>query len=141
MIDWAVTTLRDVDLHYLDFDRTNFEHGKGWIETRSDVGYLETESALHDMELLSHGHVFIGGLGSHFSRAVLLLMSGNRNTLVPFISVDGCSLRNSRAADRNSSKSLFAESFERVAEICESMCARRVDSGCCALSPDGFLST
>ena len=112
VIDWAVNTT-NYNWHFLDFDRGRLGRSdKGWIEYRTDIGRIETESALMDIELLSKGHVFVGGLCSHFSLSVLWSMIGRRNAVIPYASMDGCSLRNSRAANASSSKTLFDELFD-----------------------------
>lgn len=47
------------------------------------------ESAVTDLWLLSHGHAFVGHLGSRFGKASWLLATARRNSFIPFFSVDG----------------------------------------------------
>ena len=76
-------------MHWLDSDRSKLNHGSGWIENRADIGKVETLEAL---DFLAHGQVFIGNIGSFFSRAVYKQMIGRHNIVLPWISVDGRSL-------------------------------------------------
>jgi hypothetical protein len=117
-IEWALATFPEVNWHFQDYlDRRKLEHGKGWIEYRHDIGRVETESALNAVDLLSRGHVFIGSMCSHFSRSIFWAMVGRRNVLVPYASMDGCSLRNSRGKDHGSRKRLFFELFGDLDEL------------------------
>lgn len=102
-IQWAKEqTLYDV--HWLDSDRSRLtnpysnlssvgqfvdKHSRGWIENRDDIGWAEVEGALEELDFLAHGQLFIGNMGSHFSRTVYKLMIGRQNVVAPFISVDG----------------------------------------------------
>ena len=47
------------------------------------------ESAVTDLWLLSHGHAFVGHLGSRFGKSAWLLATARRNSFIPFFSVDG----------------------------------------------------
>ena len=89
---WA-KSLIDFDLHYVDFDRRKISDTRsGWIENRDDIGHTEVESSIRALQLLSNGHIFIGCMGSHFSRAIYTLMVGRRNIVIPWVSVDGHSM-------------------------------------------------
>mmetsp|Transcript_14635 Transcript_14635/g.59720 ORF Transcript_14635/g.59720 Transcript_14635/m.59720 type:complete len:171 (-) Transcript_14635:444-956(-) len=94
-IAWAKEQKKH-DVHWLDNDRSKLDHGSGWIENRADIiGKAETEGALEALDFLAHGQVFIGNMGSFFSRAVYKQMIGMHNVVVPWISV-GRSLDSSR---------------------------------------------
>ena len=54
-----------------------------------DIGKEETEGALEALDFLAHGQVFIGNMGSFFSRAVYKEMIGRHNMVVPWTSIDG----------------------------------------------------
>ena len=47
------------------------------------------ETAVTDIWLLSHGHAFVGHLGSRFGKVSWLLATARRNSFIPFFSVDG----------------------------------------------------
>ena len=90
-IEWAKEQ-KNLDVHWLDSDRSKLNHGSGWIENRADIGKVETEGALEALDFLAHGQMFIGNMGSFFSRAVYKQMIGRHNIVLPWISVDGRSL-------------------------------------------------
>ena len=126
-----------------------FAFAIGWIENRKDIGSVEVESALYELDILSRGHVFIGSLCSHFSRAILWSMAGRRNVLPPYVSMDGCSLRNSVAsatAHDSSNKTLFEELFP-ARNACQASRNKpgtsfQRNDGCHMMSPSSdFLST
>ena len=77
------------DVHWRDTDRSKLNHGAGWIENRMDIGKEETEGALEALDFLAHGQVFIGNMGSFFSRAVYKQMVGRHNVVAPWTSIDG----------------------------------------------------
>jgi len=149
VIEWVTTSMSDFHWHYINFDRSNLKHGKGWIENRRDIGNVEVESALYELDILSRGHVFIGSLCSHFSRAILWSMAGRRNVLPPYMSMDGCSLRNSVATATtydSTNKTLFEELFP-ARNACQASRNKpgtsfQRNDGCHMTSPSSdFLST
>ena len=87
-IAWAKEQKKH-DVHWLDTDRSKLNHGSGWIENRMDIGKEETEGALEAIDFLAHGQVFLGNMGSFFSRAVYKQMIGRHNVVVPWTSIDG----------------------------------------------------
>ena len=50
------------------------------------------KAALLGLELLSYGHVLIGNMCSYYTNAIFDAMNGRRNTIVPYISLDGCAM-------------------------------------------------
>ena len=87
-VEWAKEQKKH-DVHWLDTDRSKLNHGAGWIENRMDIGKEETEGALEALDFLAHGQVFIGNMGSFFSRAVYKQMVGRHNVVAPWTSIDG----------------------------------------------------
>ena len=94
-IEWA-SKYTELTVHYFDFSRNKLSSGGGsWIEHRvGELGSEEVEGTLLGLELLSYGHVFLGNMCSFYSMDAYNAMVGRRNTVVPFISVDGCALHN-----------------------------------------------
>jgi hypothetical protein len=81
-IVWAKEQ-KNHDVHWLESDRSKLtdpysvlssesnltlKQSKGWIENREDIGRAEVEGALEEMDFLAHGQVFIGNMGSFYSR-------------------------------------------------------------------------
>jgi len=83
--------------HYLNYSRSHFNYfkkGTSTIEEKTNSANqpILGEAAISDLWLLSHGHAFVGHLGSRFGKVSWLLAMARRNTFVPFFSVDGHSL-------------------------------------------------
>eukprot|EP00571_Detonula_confervacea_P016047 CAMPEP_0172308402 /NCGR_PEP_ID=MMETSP1058-20130122/9004_1 /TAXON_ID=83371 /ORGANISM="Detonula confervacea, Strain CCMP 353" /LENGTH=419 /DNA_ID=CAMNT_0013020809 /DNA_START=246 /DNA_END=1505 /DNA_ORIENTATION=+ len=102
-IQWAKEQT-SYDVHWLDSNRSklmspysnvssgstlNDKWKKGWIENRDDIGWTEVEGALEEFDFLAHGQLFIGNMGSFYSRAVYRFMIGRQNVVAPYISIDG----------------------------------------------------
>ena len=88
--EWAkqITTH---DIHYLQVDRSKLDtHDKGWIEKRSDIGHTEIDSSIQEMNFLGNGQVLIGGSCGKFTRVIYSIMVGRQNSVLPWVSVDGC---------------------------------------------------
>ena len=79
----------EASVHWLDTDRSKLNHGSGWIENRMDIGKEETEGASRRSTSSHTGQVFLGNMGSFFSRAVYKQMIGRHNVVVPWTSIDG----------------------------------------------------
>ena len=76
--------------HFSNYTRDTFEY-EGFIDGHS-VGETKQamlgETAVADLWHLSHGQVFAGHLGSRFGKVSWLLATAQRNTFVPFFTVD-----------------------------------------------------
>lgn len=78
--------------HYLDFSRDIFRY-EGNVEGDENVKKsFIGEASVADLWHLSHGQIFIGHLGSRFSKVGYLMATARHNTFVPFFSVDGHSI-------------------------------------------------
>jgi hypothetical protein len=79
--------------HYLNYtrDHFNYMHKAESIEADENTENqpILGETAVADLWLLSHGHAFVGHLGSRFGKVAWLLATARRNSFVPFFSVDG----------------------------------------------------
>jgi len=91
-VEWA-KRYSELPVHYFDWDRTHLGGTKGgaWVEHR-ETDKSEVEGALLGLELLSYGHVLIGNMCSWYTNAIFDAMNGRKNTIVPYISVDGCAI-------------------------------------------------
>lgn len=80
--------------HYLNYSRSHFNYfTNGTTSIEDEENHAKQpilgETAISDLWLLSHGHAFVGHLGSRFGKVSWLLAMARRNTFVPFFSVDG----------------------------------------------------
>jgi hypothetical protein len=76
--------------NYLNYSRSHFQYEAENIEADENKNqHILGETAVADLWLLSHGHAFIGHLGSRFGKAAWLLATSRHNTFVPFFTVDG----------------------------------------------------
>ena len=76
--------------NYLNYSRSHFQYEAESIEAVENKNqHILGETAVADLWLLSHGHAFIGHLGSRFGKAAWLLATSRHNTFVPFFTVDG----------------------------------------------------
>ena len=84
--------LDDITWHYLDYSRDMFDYG-GVIESdgNNKKGLIGMAS-IADLWHLSNGEVYVGHLGSRFSKSSYMLATARSNTFVPFYSVDGHSI-------------------------------------------------
>ncbi|CAK0824909.1 unnamed protein product, partial [Prorocentrum cordatum] len=80
---------RQASWHHLNFSRAALKY-VGTVEGQnaSTNGFLG-ETAAADAWLLSHGDVFVGHLGSRFTKGAYLLATARHNIPIPYISVDG----------------------------------------------------
>jgi len=80
--------------HYLNYSRSFFKYDADVIEDIDNSANqpILGETAVADMWHLSHGHAFIGHLGSRFGKVSWLLATARRNDFIPFFSVDGHSV-------------------------------------------------
>jgi len=83
---------------YLDYPRQIFRYGSGNHPHVANIRIINPgikqkailgESAFVDIWHLSHGHIFIGHLGSRFGKVSWIQALGRNNAFVPFFSVDG----------------------------------------------------
>ena len=82
----------DITWHYLDYSREMF-HYDGFIESDENSNKpLIGMASIADLWHLSHGEVYVGHLGSRFSKSSYMLATARANTFVPFYSVDGHSI-------------------------------------------------
>mmetsp|Transcript_17419 Transcript_17419/g.36742 ORF Transcript_17419/g.36742 Transcript_17419/m.36742 type:complete len:476 (+) Transcript_17419:155-1582(+) len=89
--EWA-RGLKSHDIHYLDMDRGKLDtHDKGWIELRNDLGHGEVDGALQEWNFLGNGQMLIGGSCGKFTKVLYNIMVGRQNSILPWVSVDGCS--------------------------------------------------
>ncbi len=77
--------------YFLNITRDHFQYKSDSIEAmeNADNQPLLGETAVTDLWLLSHGHAFVGHLGSRFGKVSWLLATARRNSFIPFFSVDG----------------------------------------------------
>ena len=77
--------------HFLNYTRDFFNYTADSIEAEENIANQPFlgESAIADLWLLSHGHAFVGHMGSRFGKVAWLLATARRNDFVPFFSVDG----------------------------------------------------
>jgi hypothetical protein len=77
--------------HFLNYSRAHFNYTADYIEAEenTEIQPILGETAIADLWLLSHGHAFVGHLGSRFGKVAWLLATARRNNFVPFFSVDG----------------------------------------------------
>ena len=76
--------------NFLNYSRSHFQYEAESIEADENKNqHILGETAVADLWLLSHGHAFIGHLGSRFGKAAWLLATSRHNTFVPFFTVDG----------------------------------------------------
>jgi len=77
--------------YFLNITRDHFLHKSDTIEAPENVENQPKlgETAVTDLWLLSHGHAFVGHLGSRFGKVSWLLAMARRNNFIPFFSVDG----------------------------------------------------
>jgi len=94
--DGTNETLVDSDLgvdkwYFLNITRDHFKHKADSVEAieNEDNQPKLGETAVTDLWLLSHGHAFVGHLGSRFGKVSWLLATARRNNIIPFFSVDG----------------------------------------------------
>ena len=77
--------------HFLNYTRDHFNYTADSIEAdenEANQPFLG-ETAVADLWLLSHGHAFVGHMGSRFGKVAWMLATARRNNFVPFFSVDG----------------------------------------------------
>ena len=94
--DRTTETLMDSDLgvdkwYFLNITRDHFKHKTDSVESMENEDNQPKlgETAVTDLWLLSHGHAFVGHLGSRFGKVSWLLATARRNNIIPFFSVDG----------------------------------------------------
>lgn len=82
--------------HFLNYSRHHFDY----LNFDNDITSIEVEenfmkqpmlgeTAVADLWLLSHGHAFVGHLGSRFGKMAWLLATSRHNAFIPFFTVDG----------------------------------------------------
>ncbi|CAK0869016.1 unnamed protein product [Prorocentrum cordatum] len=75
--------------YHLNFSRAALKYvGSVEGQNESTNGFLG-ETAAADAWLLSHGDVFVGHMGSRFTKGAYLLAAARHNIPIPYISVDG----------------------------------------------------
>jgi hypothetical protein len=93
-----ILKMTDFNFVYVNYTgRGNYEHGKGWIETRHDLTQDMADASLSDLYVLQQGHILVGGFFGHLSNAAYMLMVGRAGTVLPYISIDGGGLLKSEA--------------------------------------------
>ena len=77
--------------YFLNITRDHFLQKSDTIEADENFENWPKlgETAVTDIWLLSHGHAFVGHLGSRFGKVSWLLATARRNSFIPFFSVDG----------------------------------------------------
>jgi len=77
--------------HFLNYSRAHFDYKADSIEDEENTENqpILGETAVADLWLLSHGHAFVGHMGSRFGKVSWLLATARRNNFIPFFSVDG----------------------------------------------------
>jgi len=77
--------------YFLNITRDHFQYKSDSIESMENAENqpLLGETAVTDLWLLSHGHAFVGHLGSRFGKVSWLMATARRNSFIPFFSVDG----------------------------------------------------
>jgi len=77
--------------HFLNYTRDHFNYTADSIEAEENEANQPFlgETAVADLWLLSHGHAFVGHMGSRFGKVAWMLATARRNNFVPFFSVDG----------------------------------------------------
>jgi hypothetical protein len=77
--------------YFLNITRDHFNVKTDTIEAEENFENQPKlgETAVTDIWLLSHGHAFVGHLGSRFGKVSWLLATARRNSFIPFFSVDG----------------------------------------------------
>jgi hypothetical protein len=80
-----------VEWRYLDYSRDHFDYQASTIEAEENrfAQPMLGETAVADLWHLSHGHAFVGHMGSRFGKVSWLLAMARKNNFVPFFSVDG----------------------------------------------------
>jgi len=91
-VEWA-KTYTGLPVYHFEWDRAKLggTNGGAWVEHR-ETEKSEVEAALLGVELLSYGHVLIGNMCSYYTNAIFDAMNGRRNTIVPYMSLDGCAM-------------------------------------------------
>ena len=89
-----ISSLVDVEVdrwHFLNYSRHHFNYDTDSIEDEDNHMKQPVlgETAVADLWLLSHGHAFVGHLGSRFGKVAWLLATSRHNTFIPFFTVDG----------------------------------------------------
>lgn len=82
----------DLSWNYLDFTRSQFSYATGGATIEGAQGKKRNDlaqSSVHDLWHLSHGEVFVGTLGSRFSKIAYMLAVARQNSVVPYVSLDG----------------------------------------------------
>ena len=95
----SISSLVDVEVerwHFLNYSRHHFnylnlDNGVSSIEDNENLMKqpMLGETAVGDLWLLSHGHAFVGHLGSRFGKMAWLLATSRHNAFIPFFTVDG----------------------------------------------------
>mmetsp|Transcript_11747 Transcript_11747/g.24864 ORF Transcript_11747/g.24864 Transcript_11747/m.24864 type:complete len:292 (+) Transcript_11747:1-876(+) len=77
--------------HFLNYSRDHFNYDAGSIESEDNREHqpILGETAVADLWHLSHGHAFVGHMGSRFGKVAWLLATARYNTFIPFSTVDG----------------------------------------------------
>eukprot|EP00536_Pseudo-nitzschia_multiseries_P000404 jgi/Psemu1/300028/fgenesh1_kg.5_\ len=80
--------------HFVNYPRDAFNYHAETIEApeNKENQPLLGETAVQDLWHLSHGHAFVGHLGSRFGKVAWLLATARHNAFIPFFSVDGHSV-------------------------------------------------
>ena len=91
-VEWA-KTYTGLPVYHFEWDRAKLggTNGGAWVEHR-ETEKSEVEAALLGVELLSYGHVLIGNMCIYYTNAIFDAMNGRRNTIVPYMSLDGCAM-------------------------------------------------
>lgn len=77
--------------HFMNYSREVFQYNAPMIESDLNQANQPTlgETAVADLWHLSHGHAFVGHLGSRFGKVSWLLATARQNAFIPFFTVDG----------------------------------------------------
>jgi len=80
--------------HFVKYSRDVFNYEALTIEDVENKDHQPKlgETAIIDLWHLSHGHAFVGHLGSRYGKVAWLLATARHNTFIPFFSVDGHSV-------------------------------------------------
>lgn len=87
----------DLSWNYLNHTRSQFSYARTSAHGTIDFVQGKTknalaQSAVHDLWHLSHADIFVGTLGSRFSKMGYMLAVARQNSLVPYVSLDGHSV-------------------------------------------------
>ena len=96
--------------HFLNYSRHHFDYDAESIESEDNRAHqpILGETAVADLWHLSHGHAFVGHMGSRFGKVAWLLATARYNTFIPFSTVDGHSKYSTMQSITGTSVSMVA---------------------------------